>query len=58
MDGLSTLQEKIEAASRRIDRSTSEMLTVLEDEMAEGDYEALEHAARARVEGFVSDDSR
>lgn len=37
MDGLSTLREQIEAASRRLDRSTSEMLTVLEDEMAEGD---------------------
>ena len=57
MDRSRTLQEQIEAASRRIDRSTSEMLTVLEDEMAEGDYEALEHAARARVDGFGSDDS-
>ena len=56
MDGSITLQEQIEAASSRIDRDVSEMLTVLEDEMAEGDYEALEHA-RAHFEGSGSDDS-
>jgi hypothetical protein len=56
MDGSRTLEEQIEAASWRIDRDASEMLTVLEDEIAEGDYEALEHA-RAHFEGFGSDDS-
>jgi hypothetical protein len=55
MDRSIPLQEQIEAASSRLDRHVSEMLTVLEDEMAEGDYEALEHA-RAHFEQSGSDD--
>lgn len=50
------LQQRIEAASSRIDRSTIEMLTLLEDEMAERDYETLEHVARTRTENFSADE--
>ena len=50
-----TLQEQIEAASRRIDETASDMLSVLEEEMEERDCDALEHAFRTRDLHFGSE---
>lgn len=48
-----TLEEQFEAPSRRADQRASDMLAILEDEIADGD--AFEHAFRAQHERFGSD---
>ena len=53
---LKTMDGQINAASHRIDNSIREMLSLLEDEIADGEYEAIQGAARARVASFESDD--
>jgi len=49
-----TLREQFGAASHRVDQRASDMLSILEDEIAECD--AFEHAFRAQHERFGSDD--
>ncbi len=49
-----TLEEQFEAASRRADQRASELLSILEDEIADGD--AFEHAFRGEHQRFGSDD--
>jgi hypothetical protein len=49
-----TLQEQFEAAAIRADQRASDMLSILEDEIAE--REAFEHAFQARYESLGSDD--
>ena len=53
-DHSNALQERFEAASRRIDQTVRDMLSVLEDEIRES--EALERAFRTRRSGLRSDD--
>jgi len=50
-----TLQERLEAASRRADQRASDMLSTLEDEFAACESDALENAFRAR-HAFVGSD--
>jgi hypothetical protein len=49
-----TLREQFGAASRRADQRASDLLSILEDEIAECD--AFEHAFRAQHERFGADD--
>ncbi|HVO89124.1 MAG TPA: hypothetical protein VMV45_11325 [Casimicrobiaceae bacterium] len=51
-----TLQERLEASSRRIDETARDMLSVLEDEIQESECDALERAFHARHTHLHSDD--
>jgi hypothetical protein len=53
---LKAMHGQMSAASHRIDQSIREMLSLLEDEIADGEYEAIQRAARARVASLESDD--
>ena len=53
---LQAMHDRIDAASHRIDQRTSEMLSLLEDEMADGEYEAIRRAAGVRGQCFEADD--
>ena len=53
---LETMDGRMNAASHRIDQGIREMLSLLEDEIADGEYEAIQGAARARGARFEFDD--
>jgi hypothetical protein len=52
----STLQDRFEAASRRIDETACDMLSILEDEIQDSEYDALERVFRTRHTDVHADD--
>jgi hypothetical protein len=49
-------EQRIEAASRRVDRDARDMLESLEDEIIDREYDEQVHAMRARSGGFAPGD--